>query len=170
MKILAIDPGTDKSGVVMLSDQGIEWAHEMKNELVLSNIMHKYKYYICCEDIESMGMPIGKTTIQTIKWMGRFEQANQLTNINVWQYVTRRQVKLELCGNMRAKDKNVVQAIKDLAPAVGGGKDPAKGTKAQTGVFYGMSGHCWQALAVGIVGARMLNLELRIEEWKAVKL
>jgi hypothetical protein len=44
------------------------------------------------------------------------------------------------CGNMRAKDKNIIQALKD--------KYGEKGTKADPGFFYGISSHVWQAFAV----------------------
>ena len=55
-------------------------------------------------------------------------------------------MKLNLCGNPRAKDANIRQAIIDRF----GGKAAAIGTKKNPGPLYGVSGDVWAAIAVGL--------------------
>ena len=66
------------------------------------------------------------------------------------QQVYRKDVKMHLCGSMRAKDTNIRQAIIDRYPASGGGKCPQIGTKKEPGPLYGVSKDIWSALAVAI--------------------
>ena len=53
---------------------------------------------------------------------------------------------MHLCGNMRARDGNIRQALLDRF----GGKDRAIGRKGSYGPLHGISGDCWSALAVGV--------------------
>lgn len=114
---------------------------------------------VVCEQIESYGMAVGREVFETVRWSGRFEQAfeqafgpaNWPELIVPWHYLPRRAVKLELCGQPRAKDANIRQALIDLY----GGKELAIGKKAQPGPLYGMSGDVWAALAVGITWMRL---------------
>jgi hypothetical protein len=56
-------------------------------------------------------------------------------------------VKMHLCGNTRAKDGNIRQALLDR---FGPGKAIACGTKKQPGPLYGVSKDVWQALALAV--------------------
>jgi hypothetical protein len=58
----------------------------------------------------------------------------------------RRAVKLALCGDSRAKDANIRQALIDRF----GGKDAAVGRKAAPGPLYGISRDVWSALAIAV--------------------
>jgi hypothetical protein len=58
----------------------------------------------------------------------------------------RRAVKLALCGDSRAKDANIRQALIDRF----GGKDAAIGRKAAPGPLYGISRDVWSALAIAV--------------------
>lgn len=60
--------------------------------------------------------------------------------------MTRRAVKLHLCGSMRAKDGNIRQALVDRF----GGQAQAVGTKKAPGPLFGLSSHRWSALAVAV--------------------
>ncbi len=95
---------------------------------------------VVIEQIEAMGMAVGKEVFETVFWSGRFAQASY-----AWDRVTRREVKLHLCGSMRAKDANVRQALIDKF-----GGESAIGRKKAPGVLYGVSGDVWSALAVGL--------------------
>jgi hypothetical protein len=64
--------------------------------------------------------------------------------------IYRRDVKLRLCGTVKAKDANVRQALIDMFPKTGGGKIPQIGTKAQPGPLYGVASHAWAAVAVAV--------------------
>jgi len=153
MKLLCIDPGTEVSGALVLDTETkeVSWAKpEIKNEVLIQEIPFVHCYTcerMAFEMIAGMGMSVGATTFETVLWMGRFIQAFGAENCD---RIYRRDVKLNLCGSSRAKDKNVRQAILDLYPAEGGGTTPQIGTKKQPGPLYGVSKHAWSALAVGL--------------------
>jgi hypothetical protein len=98
---------------------------------------------IVIESIESYGMPVGREVFDTVHWSGRFTEAAHPTPV---VQVPRREVKLALCHDTRAKDANVRQALLDRF----GGKVAAVGNKANPGPLYGISKDVWQALAVGV--------------------
>ncbi len=58
-------------------------------------------------------------------------------------------VKLHLCGNARAKDTNIRQALIDRFGGIEG-KSKAVGTKKAPGPLYGCKSHMWAALAVAV--------------------
>tara|TARA_R100000501_G_C2619188_1_gene112582 strand:- start:185 stop:577 length:393 start_codon:yes stop_codon:yes gene_type:complete len=104
-----------------------------------------------CEDIESFGMPVGRSVFTTCKWMGQFELQWKMS-LKHWTYITRSEVKIELCGSMKAKDSNIRQAIIDK---YGETKKKAIGTKKAKGPLYGIKSHVWSALALAIVGSKI---------------
>ena len=155
--ILAIDPGTEMSGVVtwdVLSGKIIS-AFLCDNVTLLQMLRTRIaaQTALLIEDIENYGMPMGQTTIQTIRWTGRFQEAwdsrpeTTAPGDMPMQYVTRRSVKLRLCGTSRAKDQNVNAA---LFNRFGGDRKAAIGTKQVPGPLYGCTGHTLSALAVAV--------------------
>lgn len=148
MNILAIDPGTEQSAYVWLEGNTVKEAHIVSNEELESLLSHSIcpAHSICpvaCEWLEAMGMAVGREVFETVYWVGRFASASG----DNFHRVTRREVKLHLCGNMRAKDPNIRQALIDK---FGGSKEKAIGTKKSQGPLYGISSHEWSALAVGV--------------------
>src|SRR6185437_9690557 len=93
------------------------------------------------EEMEGFGMAVGKEVLRTCFWSGRFVQA--------WMgpsdLVTRKAVKLNLCGNTRAKDPNVRTALLDR---FGPGKERAIGNKSQPGPLYVVVKDLWSAVAI----------------------
>jgi hypothetical protein len=81
-----------------------------------------------------------------VRWIGRFQQA--WADPDDVRFITRHQVKIHLCGSMRAKDPNVRQAVLDLLG------EP--GTKKKPGATYGVKSHAWSALAVAITAQAKL--------------
>jgi hypothetical protein len=65
------------------------------------------------------------------------------------ELIYRKDIKLFLCGTMRAKDANIRQALID--------KIGPQGTKAQPGPTYGIKSHSWAALAVAVYAAQNNN-------------
>lgn len=147
MKTLSIDPGTDKSGVVLTIDGKVDSHGLYSNEDILEMLQGTWIDLVLIEDFVSYGMPIGKTSIETIKFIGRINQV--CDDIRTpYEMITRREVKHHLCNSVKAKDANVRQAILDRFDASGGGKTPQIGTKKAPGPLYGVSGHAWSALAL----------------------
>jgi len=137
--LLAIDPGTSKSGWVSISAGQIVDAGVSDNAAILLKIQTMAPACIAIEWIQSMGMQVGQEVFETCLWVGRFIQiAPKFTQII---RVPRTQVKLHHCGSARAKDPNVSAALRE--------KYGEKGTKKEPGYFYLVSSHAWQAFAVG---------------------
>ena len=146
--VICIDPGTTHSGVVVFDGLNIlEKNSECENDWLVEALPHgKYKKMVI-EGIASYGMAVGATTFETCEWIGRFREA---FGFDATTKIYRKDVKMFLCGSMRAKDANIRQRILDLFPAEGGGKTPQVGTKKDPGPLYGVKEHSWSALALGL--------------------
>ena len=152
--VLAIDPGTTKSGVVLFDGENVLYTNaEMDNhdlvEALNTGCIDGCLWFdeSVIEEIKSYGMPMGDTTIQTIIWIGRFIEVWTPSEMNL---IPRKTIVTFLCGSSRAKDSNVRRRILDLFPQTGGGKEPAIGTKSQPGPLFGVKSHSLSALAVGL--------------------
>lgn len=145
MRVLAIDPGPTSSAFVLFDGARACEFGQLKNEELLARLRDRTfgsePYCTVIEQIESMGMAVGSEVFETVFWSGRFAQASR-----PWDRVTRRAVKLHLCGSMRAKDGNIRQALVDRF----GGQAQAVGTKKAPGPLFGLSSHRWSALAVAV--------------------
>lgn len=143
--ILAIDPGTHESGVVRIEDGRVESSGVLRNEDLLTVIADSgaQTAVLVIEMVASYGMPVGKEVFETCVWIGRFQQAWRAPN--QVRKIYRRDVKLHLCGNARAKDSNVRQALID---SFGGAE--AIGNKKTPGPLHGVKSHAWAALAVAV--------------------
>jgi hypothetical protein len=146
--ILAIDPGTTESGWCLYHDGRVLGAGVKPNDIMLLEIQSTYADELAIEMIAGMGMAVGQTTFETCVWIGRMIQVWRRPN--EVRMIYRRDVKLHLCGNPRAKDANIRQALIDKFPRTGGGKTPQVGTKKQPGPLFGVSSHAWSALAVAV--------------------
>jgi hypothetical protein len=143
--VLAIDPGPEESAWVILNGGEPAKFGKFRNEDVLRSIWigDFSGTEMVIEQIASFGMPVGAEVFETVFWSGRFAQA--------WRHgaghhrIKRHEVKMHLCGNMRAKDANIRQALIDR---FGGKKETKKGGK-----LYGISGDVWSALAVAVTFA-----------------
>jgi len=177
MKILGIDPGQTKSGVVILDTekQKVLYSKHLDNHEIFASLGGSLVWSktggieglgdsaweaVAIEDIQPQGYAVGNTTFDTLRWVGRFEGRCWVSHTTV-RLIGRGDEKIVLCGcktfidpktNKRQgiKDAQIRQAIIDMFPATGGGKRPVIGTKKQPGPLYGVSGHCWSALSVAI--------------------
>ncbi len=140
-RVFAIDPGTTKSGWVLLNGREVEQAGVDDNNELLTWVKHGQRCdLLAVEMIASMGMSVGQETFDTVRWIGRFQQAwREPESVRL---VLRRDVKSFLCGSQRANDGNVRQALIDLIGP--------PGTKKVPGPCYGVKSHAWQALAVAV--------------------
>lgn len=185
MRLLAIDPGTTKSGWVLIEDgKPVEWGWDENEEVmgllgVTRGIFHDE---VVIEDVAHYGMPVGRDVFETVRWTGRFDTTTLMPVV----YINRPEVKLALCGNPRANDSTIRQALIDRfggdAVAIGGKKCKSCKGKGWTGrhrvvcgdchcaviakgcgfvthkgALHGISGHVWSALAVGITYLETVN-------------
>ncbi len=163
MKILGLDPGTTKTGFAIYDDLNHKvlsagvWDNEMiLNEFMATGTFDEVQFDECaCEWIESFGMAVGKSTFETVWWIGRYYQRVNHTR------VTRKEVKLAMCNSLRAKDSNIRRAILDRFGKTGGGKTPEVGTTKQPGPLFAVSSHAWSALAVALTYSDHKKEEMR---------
>jgi hypothetical protein len=150
--IIAIDPGDKQSAVVHYDPiaRAVIESQYADNDVVLACLRQcQYDRHptfpgaptLVIEMIASYGMPVGAEVFETCVWIGRFLEAWGPASHMLY----RRDVKLHLCGSMRAKDGNSRAALLDK---FGGSK--ACGTKKHPGPLRGISGDKWAALAVAV--------------------
>lgn len=155
--LIAIDPGNKESAVACFDDDGLFiLSKKLPNEELLAAIRHSellfekgrrtYRVraaeHLAVEMIACYGMAVGAEVFDTCVWIGRFIEAWGKPHTRVY----RKEVKLHLCGNNRAKDPNIRQAIIDRY----GGQEAAIGKKANQGPLYGVVADQWAAIAVGL--------------------
>jgi len=147
MNLIAIDPGTEISAIIIFHQNEIVYVGIDDNYDILERLKKLFqysetRYEIAIEMIASYGMSVGQTTFETCVWIGRFIQAYDDGD---WEFVYRKEVCMHLCGSARAKDSNIRQALIDM---YGGTKQIAVGTKKAQGKLYGFKSHLWAALGV----------------------
>jgi hypothetical protein len=151
MTILGIDPGTTESQLLVLAGSRILERNFASNHAILADIprlLAVHRPAVCIEGVQGMGMIVGQEVFDTAVWVGRYFQQCE-NHGTIPAIVFRRTVKLHICGNPRAKDGNIRQALIDRF----GGKERAIGKKATPGPLYGVSSHAWSALALAITFA-----------------
>ena len=144
--ILGIDPGTDKTALVIFDGKEILRHEILENEemrSLLAEILPAFKGKVWCEVVKSYGMAVGASVFKTCQAIGRFEQISE-EHGHWFHEVGRLAVKTHLCKSARAKDANVRQALIDLVGE--------QGKKAAPGPTYGIKSHTWAALAVAVYG------------------
>jgi hypothetical protein len=150
--ILAIDPGPTESAYVMYEGGSVTEFDKLPNWAIIDAVLQKFgdtPTMLVIEQIAAMGMAVGAEVFETVFWSGRFAQEWE-NQSGTWDRIKRHEVKMHLCGNMRAKDANIRTALLDK---FGPGKEKAVGTKKNPGPLYGVSGDVWAALAVAITYA-----------------
>lgn len=172
MRVLGVDPGTRMSGMLLYDTDTEEVLHseEVDNKDLLDalrsaklcGVFDTGDIELAIEDIEGMGLMVGKDVFETCIWIGRF--------IEAWEYnhggseahrISRGDEKIVICGcktvinpqtgkRKAVSDSMIRKAVIEKFPASGGGKTPQVGTKKLPGPLYGVKGHCWSALAIVI--------------------
>ncbi len=159
MILMAIDPGNEKSGWVIIDrDENIIEKGINTNAYVLDlvKVMTQTCDYLAIEMPASYGMPVGKTVFDTCVWVGRFMQVfGEDKSFRIYRKSVNPDhgidsVCMHLCKSTRANDSNVRRALLDRFPGTGRGKTPQIGTKSFPGPLWGVSGDIWAALAVAI--------------------
>lgn len=149
--ILAIDPGNQESGAVLIRAEDFKplIIRKAPNEYLLDEITKNAGMIdeAVIEMVASYGMAVGATVFETCVWIGRFEQRLRDFGKTVAR-IPRHRVKMNLCHKSTAKDSNITQALVDrFAPNE---PNKGKGTKKAPGFFYGFKKDIWQAYALGV--------------------
>lgn len=166
MKVLAIDPGPQKSAWVILDGVNVVDFNIEDND----SISFRKTDHLAIEMIASYGMAVGAEVFETCVWIGRFiEMLHDRGHTKIY----RKDVCLNLCGSVRAKDSNVRQALIDRyggqSTAIGGvkcrkckgkgwfgaGRPVCADCNGRTwenppGPLHGITADVWQALGVGV--------------------
>jgi len=158
-RILAVDPGTEKSAFVLVTGPGEPMQilakgilpNEQLRCIISSGELRPEGSYepvvitdFAIEMVASYGMAVGQTTFETVFWIGRFWEAAHAAGIARMARLFRKSdIAMHLCQSMRAKDANVRQALID--------RFGEQGTKIKPGVLYKVGTHEWSALAVATV-------------------
>ena len=147
VRVLAIDPGCTESAYVLYdaTEERIDAHGKVPNEEMRS-IMRSYRADDTIDDcaiemVACYGMPVGAEVFETCLMIGQLMETWRTRPALVY----RREVKLHLCGNVRANDSNIRQALID--------RFGAPGTKKTPGATYGITKDCWQALGVAVTYA-----------------
>jgi len=145
MRIIALDVGTEKTAFAIMNEEYELYDFgKLDNEELIDSSFYCVDVMVY-EEFASYGMPIGKTTMESIKWNGRFIQRALDGSRDIDSQIKivpmlRKDVKINLCGTMKAKDSNIRQALIDRFGVVG--------TKNNKGKFYGVSADIWSAIAI----------------------
>ena len=147
MIVCGVDPGTTQTAVVLLAEgRHITAAFTRDNAAVLDWFTRNASTSMVAvfEQVEFMGMAVGREVFETVFWTGRMYEA---AANGPRARMPRREVKLHLCGVARAKDANIRQALIDRFGAT---KEEAIGRKGAPGPLYGIKAHEFAALAVAV--------------------
>src|SRR6266446_3337524 len=114
--ILAIDPGPTHSAYLFMGGDGTirDFCPKCPNEDLITFIKVREFSRVVIEEIRCFGMSVGKSTFDTCRWTGRFEEAARSRTIPVpVDWVGRIEVKAFWCRSAKASDSNVLQSLKD---------------------------------------------------------
>lgn len=149
--ILGIDPGNEISAWVVYDKGAVVRCGRGENKRGLLDMIYDNEFEDCnkfaIEMIASYGMAVGKTVFETCLWTGRFIEAWHIHRAADARLIYRKDVKMHLCGSMKAKDANIRQAIMDR---YGSTRASAIGTKKSPKMLYGVSKDIWSALGIAI--------------------
>lgn len=154
MRVFAIDPGNIESAYCMIDAatlRPIQFGKVGNDELL--GMLRRFAVptdapeLVVIERVASYGMAVGREVFETCEWTGRFAEAALEREVPV-AYVYRRDEKLHICGDSKAKDANIRRALIDRFARHD--LKNGKGTKKKPDWFYGITADVWAAYAVGL--------------------
>lgn len=149
--ILAIDPGPKESAWCLWDGKRIKGKGIVPTQDITALQAFEFVEMVAVEHLQCFGMAVGADVFETAYWIGEFRGYCGAENIRFFR-VYRSEVKMHLCGSMRAKDGNVRQALIDRFGAPGVKKNP--------GLTYGVHGHEWSAFAIAVTVFDKENAQL----------
>ena len=150
-ELIAIDPGPHESAMLIWNGDNVTAPQIVPNNLLLAKARASagnanQNRLMVVEMIACYGMPVGAETFETCLLIGRLQEIWMQAD-HPFQLVYRREVKMHICGTMKAKDPNIRQALIDRFGIVG--------TKKNPGRLFGVSSHLWAALGVAVTAMDM---------------
>lgn len=148
MRILAIDPGTIDSGIVVWNGRQVLEAKKISNQDVIEYIKFNAEIdfdEIVIEEIRSYGRTVGQEIFDTCVWCGRFDQLWHDISEKESYFIPRIEVKKHLCHRHIANDAEIRQVLID--------RFGPKPTKKHPNLVYGkykLKKDEWQALALAV--------------------
>lgn len=137
--VAGIDPGPKYSSIVLFDGKQIVQHETVLNEEMLILLASLDTTYLAIEKVENYGMPVGESTFETVFWTGRFCQKNLIL-----KRIARKEIKLHFCNSTRAKDSNIIQALKNrFEPNLLQKQRPK-------GILKKIVKDQWQALAIAV--------------------
>jgi hypothetical protein len=154
MRILAIDPGTVQSALVIYNDEDnkIEYNKIIPNEAIAHVINNFIADVLVVEMFKSYGMSVGDSVLQTCVWIGRFQEAWKGPS----ELIYRKTVVSELCGTATANDSNIRNAVIDYFSTfepqgiLGVGVSYDRSKKRKPASLRDISKDLWSAVAIAI--------------------
>jgi len=149
-RMLAIDPGTTHSGwaLIRMHDRAVLSTGKHDNRIIVVWLANSHMGSTFGEGWDFLGLSIekivphqrmGRTTLDTVHWCGRFEQAYH----GPVRWKERAAVKKALLGEGRWRDSDVRQRIIDLYTKTSEGPRVPR-------QLHLVAGDAWQALGLGI--------------------
>lgn len=157
--LLAIDPGNAMTAYcLMREDYSVVEKDKILNTQMLDYIWknHKRIGHLVVEMIASMGMAVGAEVFETCVMIGMIERTADIKQIPRSR-VLRKEEKMMICGDSRAKDVNIRRAL--IERFAKHDLKNGKGTKGHPDHFYGFKADIWAAFAVGAVYLDKKRLE-----------
>ena len=146
MRILALDPGDTQTGYCFIDAdtlRPLRFGKEDNQNVLLLVQLEAYDLLVS-ERVASYGMAVGRNVFETCEWVGRYTQASHAPV----EYIYRREEKLHICHDSRAKDSNIRRALIDRFAQHD--LKNGRGTKKKPDWFYGFKKDVWAAYAAGI--------------------
>lgn len=113
-KVLALDPGNVFSGWSIIDRDSLKPLQFNKTEnrelarMIISDELEFDEFVT--ERVRSYGMAVGREVFMTCEWTGRFVQLALGRGVPV-SYIHRKDEKMHICGDSRAKDANLRRAL-----------------------------------------------------------
>lgn len=156
MKIFSIDPGNIYSAYCVIDGDTLKPLEFAKiTNIELYNLIREHKFEEAdrsvIEMVESYGMPVGREVFDTVFWIGRYYESLKRKCVYTPALLYRKEEKLHICHDSRAKDTNIRQAL--INRFAQHDLKNGKGTKNDPDWFYGFKADVWASYAVGITFA-----------------
>lgn len=153
MRVFAIDPGNMESAYCVVDAETLRPLvfGKVPNEelrIYIRDFRFEEEDRAAVEMVASYGMAVGREVFDTCVWIGRFSECLDRKLLLPAEKLYRKEEKLHICHDSRAKDANIRRALIDRFARHD--LKNGKGTKKKQDWFYGFSADVWAAYAVGL--------------------